>query len=162
MILGILADTHNRIDAIRAGMDALKAAGAEFYIHCGDVGEEAILDQLAGVPNAVVWGNNDLDHTRLGAHAASIGVNIHHPWAHLELDGKKIVVTHGDDGRILRTVLRENTVDYLFFGHTHVAMDERHGQIRVINPGALYRATPKTVAVLDLQTDELQVIPVKV
>ena len=162
MILGILSDTHNRIDAMRAGMAALRAAGAEFYIHCGDLGNETILDELAGVPNAAVWGNNDLDRVRLGHYAASIGVNIHDPAAHLELDGKKIVVTHGDDARILRTVLQENTANYLFFGHTHAAMDERHGQVRAINPGALYRAKPKTVAVLNLQTDQLRLIDVMV
>jgi hypothetical protein len=78
------------------------------------------------------------------------------------LDGKKIVVTHGDDSKLLRAILLDNTADYLFFGHTHETLDERHGHIRVINPGALYRAKPKTVALLDTQTDQLQFITVTV
>jgi hypothetical protein len=34
--------------------------------------------------------------------------------------------------------------------------DRRNGRVRVINPGALYRASPKTVATLDLKADELR------
>ena len=91
-----------------------------------------------------------------------MGVNVHHPAARITLAGKAIVVTHGDDSRLLRSILLDNTADYLFFGHTHQTLDERHGRIRVINPGALFRASPKTVAVLNLQTNQLQFLEITV
>lgn len=162
MLLGILSDTHNRPDAARAGILALQAAGAEFFVHCGDVGDEAVIDCLTGLPNAVVWGNNDFERDRLGKYAKSVGVTIHEPYAQLLLAGKRIAVTHGDDASILRRVIRDHLADYLLFGHTHVPSDERYDGVRIINPGALYRATPKTVAVLNLATDELKTIVVTV
>jgi predicted phosphodiesterase len=45
--------------------------------------------------------------------------------------------------------------DYLFTGHTHVAHDRYEGKTRLINPGALTRASRFTVALLNLETDEL-------
>ena len=36
----------------------------------------------------------------------------------------------------------------------------RQGRVRLINPGALYRAATKTVAVLNTQTDELRFLTV--
>ena len=42
--------------------------------------------------------------------------------------------------------------DFLFYGHTHKAEEHRTGPTRVINPGALHRANPKTFVVLDLAT----------
>src|SRR5438128_1878484 len=74
MRLGILSDTHGKLDATIAAVRTLRDAGAEFYIHCGDVGGEAILDQLAGLPSAFVFGNNDYDRQDLARYAASIDV----------------------------------------------------------------------------------------
>jgi hypothetical protein len=34
--------------------------------------------------------------------------------------------------------------------------------VRTINPGALYRASVKSVAVLDTETDELRFLPVSI
>ena len=39
-------------------------------------------------------------------------------------------------------------------------MDSRQGRVRVINPGALYRAARKTVAVLDTVADDLRFLVV--
>ena len=36
------------------------------------------------------------------------------------------------------------------YGHTHVAAIERHGKTLALNPGALYRANPHSLAIVDL------------
>ena len=46
-------------------------------------------------------------------------------------------------------------VDYIFHGHSHQIRDEQLDGVRIINPGALCRANPKTVATLDTETDQL-------
>src|SRR5689334_2841544 len=61
MLLGILSDTHDKADMIAAAVTLLQQQGAEFFIHCGDVGGEHILDSLTGLKAAFVWGNNDWD-----------------------------------------------------------------------------------------------------
>ena len=156
MLLGILSDTHDRIDAAAAGIAALKSAGAEYFIHCGDVGSEPVLDLLAGLPSAFVWGNNDWDRAALQRYAGELGIQCFGAFGELELDGKAIAIAHGDDERAVRRVLDGQKHDYLFVGHSHVKADGRVGRVRVINPGALYRAREKTVATLDTAADRLR------
>jgi putative phosphoesterase len=162
MLLGILSDTHDRADAMAAGVRLLRAAGAAYYVHCGDVGDEAVLDALAGEPAAFVFGNNDWDHAGLRRYAATLGITCLGDFGTLELAGKRIAVTHGDDGALLRRLVDAQEHDYVLLGHSHVAGEQRVGRVRLINPGALYRARVKTVALLDLATDALRWIEVPV
>ena len=139
-----------------AGMKVLADAGAEFYIHTGDVGSTEVIDHLAGTKCAFVFGNNDWDRVDLARHAQDVGVQCFANFADLTLADKRIAVIHGDDYRLKQKILAEQTFDYLIQGHTHVRKDERVGKVRVVNPGALHRANPKTVATLDLKTDQLR------
>jgi putative phosphoesterase len=160
MIVGLLSDTHDRLAAMIAGMNLLQQAGAEFFIHCGDVGSEQIFDQLAGVKSVFVWGNNDWERKDLSRYAKALEIQNGDTFAELRLDDKLAAVTHGDDPKIVRRVLEEQRHNYLFVGHSHVKRDERVGSVRIINPGALHRANPKTVAVLDTQSDIVRFITV--
>jgi putative phosphoesterase len=160
MIVGLLSDTHDRLSATVAGIHLLQQAGAEFFIHCGDVGSEQIFDQLAGTKSVFVWGNNDWDRNGLARYAKDLGIQNGETFVELDLDDKLAAVTHGDDTKIVRRVLEEQRHDYLFLGHSHVKRNERVGKVRIINPGALHRANPKTVALLDTQSDIVRFITV--
>jgi putative phosphoesterase len=161
MRIGILSDTHDKADMAAAAIKLLRKAGAEFYIHCGDVGGQRVLDELAGLPVALVWGNNDFDRRALTKYGERLGIDIHDRLAELQLGGKKFAVTHGDDGSLFRLLMEQQRHDYLLFGHSHELHDSREGRMRLINPGALYRARRKTVALLETETDVLEVIEVK-
>ena len=161
MIVGILSDTHGRADMAAAAVELLLRHGAESFVHCGDVGSLAVLDALAGQRATFVFGNNDWDRAEMEAYAADLGLACGGTEGKLALGTKLGVVTHGDDGSVVRRVLQAQRVDYLFVGHSHVVSDERVGRVRVINPGALYRAARKTVAVLDTETDQLAVLTVE-
>lgn len=164
MILGILSDTHGRAKIAAAAVRALRDRGAEYLIHCGDVGSRAVLDALAGgdPPAAVVWGNTDHDRHDLEVYANHLGIRHDHPVLRLTLGGKRVVVTHGDNGRALAEVFaRPRETDFLLVGHTHVAADDAHNGVRVINPGALHRASVKTVATLDLKTGGLRWVTIE-
>jgi hypothetical protein len=156
VIVGILSDTHDRVDAARAAVKLLREHGAEYFIHCGDVGSEQILDVLAGVPSAFVFGNTDWDVGGLQRYARDLNITCLAAAGNLELGGKLFHIEHGDDARTMRRALDAQTFDYLLHGHTHVKRDECVGKTRVINPGALHRAREKTVAVLDAETDLLK------
>jgi|SRR5579864_2965063 len=155
MIVGILSDTHDRADAMKAAVHLLTGRGAQYLIHCGDVGAPALLDHLAGLRAGFVWGNNDWDRAALQNYARAIGVTCFGSLGEPELGGKKFAVIHGDDFNLRRRLLTEQRHDYLLQGHTHVRRDERIGTVRCINPGALYRAREKTVALLDTVVDEI-------
>src|SRR5438309_2174694 len=120
MRLGILSDTHDRSEMMRQAVAALQERGATFFIHCGDVCTPDLLDHLAGLPSAFVWGNCDWDRPGLQRYAASIDVPCYGPFADLELDGRTVAVLHGDDRVRLDALLKAQRHDYLFHGHTHV------------------------------------------
>lgn len=149
MIIGILSDTHGRLPAVAAGLRALQDAGAEYFIHCGDIGSAAVLDHLAGLPSAFVLGNTDWDPRELERYAAQLQIRCLGRFGELTLDGKNLAVIHGDDFRLKNRLLMDQKHDYLLQGHTHVPEEQQIGRIHLINPGALYRATQKTVALLD-------------
>jgi uncharacterized protein len=161
MRLGILSDTHGRAAATAAALDLLRQAGAEFYIHCGDVGGEPILDLLAGLPLVFVWGNTDYDHAEMGRYAKKLGLDCRGNFADLELDGRRIAVTHGDEPAVLKRIVAEKRYRYLLHGHTHVARDQIIGDLRWINPGAVHRSPRPSVAVLDTHSENLEFLPLR-
>jgi len=160
MLIGILSDTHDRVDAAAAAMKMLRGKNCEFCIHCGDVGNERVRDCLAGERAAFVWGNNDFGEPDLLRYAERVGIQCLGRFGDLTLDGKRIAMTHGDDVRLIRKLLAAQDYDYLLQGHTHMKADRREGRTRLINPGALYRASVKTVATLDTKADELRFLTV--
>lgn len=164
MIIGLISDTHGDKERTIEACRALKDRNVEAVLHCGDIGNEEILFELVAqfsaddIPVHAVLGNCDLYDEALPAFPEKTGVKVWGRLAELELDGKRIVLMHGDDWRTMEKLVLEGQQDYLFSGHTHEASDHTAGQTRLINPGAVYRANPPTVATLDLATGELTTI----
>src|SRR5688572_14146288 len=156
MLIGIVSDTHDKADTMAVVMRILRERGAEFFIHCGDVGSTRVLDHLAGLPACFVFGNCDWDRAVLKRYAQDIDLACHDSFGDLTLAGKRIAVTHGDDHVLKRRLLSEQQHDYLLQDHTHVREDTRFGKTRLINPGALHRANPKTAALLDTAEDSVE------
>ncbi|MFM7807474.1 MAG: metallophosphoesterase family protein, partial [Planctomycetota bacterium] len=94
--LGILSDSHGHADRTRRAIEALQAAGATRFLHCGDVETEHVLDQLAGLDSHVVFGNCDPVRP-LTRYAERLGLQVHHPMGRVQADGRTIAFTHGDD-----------------------------------------------------------------
>lgn len=145
--LGIISDTHGRASRARRAIDMLLARGAKRIIHLGDVGDEAVLDLLAGIESLVVFGNCD-DERGLGRYAGILGIPVVHPGAVIEVKSCRIGLTHGHIEHEVRRLL-ELDVDILLHGHTHEVRDERVGRTRILNPGALHRASRLTAMLLD-------------
>lgn len=157
--LGILSDSHGHADRTRRAIEALQAAGATRFIHCGDVETEQVLDALAGLDAHVVFGNCDPARA-LGRYAGDIGLQVHHPMGRMRVDDHTLAFTHGHDPDLMQAALHEK-VHFLLHGHTHERRDQAVGGTRVINPGALHRAHPFTVALLVPGTGELRFFPIR-
>ncbi len=154
MILGILSDTHGQHERAARALTVLKAAGAQAFVHCGDVGGEDVFSQFAGERFWFVWGNCDQASAPLVAFVHSLGLPPPEDVpVRIELEGRHIAVFHGHEPEMLR--FQSAGVDYVLHGHSHVRRDERIGGTRFINPGALHRAREYTVATLDLAADRL-------
>lgn len=160
MIVGILSDSHGRTDAICSALAAFRARNVELVIHCGDIGDAETVPSFAGWNVHFVYGNCDWDRAGIRKAIDEIGATLHEPFGHLELDGKQIAWLHGDNAGLQCDVVRCGEYDYLFYGHTHVAEQHRAGHTLVLNPGALFRATPHTLAIVDLATMQAWHLPV--
>jgi len=172
VILGILSDTHGHYERAARAIRLLQGLGATAFTHCGDVGGEKVLDELAGRQAWFVWGNTDLAGPKLRSYAKMLGLPVPESIPlRLDLDGRVIAVFHGHEPQFTRLagLLRTERVvefeqavrdyDYILFGHSHRATDVRIGRVhrtRLINPGALDRARPRTVATLDLERDTVE------
>jgi putative phosphoesterase len=160
MRLGILADTHDEIARTQRAIGMLRAAGADTIIHCGDLTGPEILAACGILPCYFTFGNHDADRVPELKKAAVETGAVRLDWGGVvELHGRRIGVTHGHMDIDVRRVSASRP-DYLLFGHLHFPVDFRDGAVRRINPGALYRADECTVAILDLESDDLQFLTV--
>ncbi len=159
MKIGILSDTHDRVKRTVRAVMRLRSAGAEALIHCGDLTGPEVVGVCSVLPAYYVFGNNDFEIDALKAameesDAVCLGYG-----GEVILGGRRIAVAHGDRfGEIRR--LRQADPDYLLYGHSHLTDDRRDGPTRLINPGALHRVDEPSVAVLDLETDDLQFLKI--
>ena len=160
MLVGVLSDTHGRAQAAQAAVQRLQGRGAEHLLHCGDVGTTEVLDALAGLPAAFVFGNTDWNRAGLQAHAEHLGIVCYGDFGDFQLDGKSFALLHGDDAALKHRLLDEQRHDYLLQGHTHETMDRTIGKTRLINPGALFRAAQKTVVLLDTRNDTVEFLKI--
>lgn len=167
MILGILSDTHGQPSRTLEALRILDQLGATAFVHCGDHGGPAVLDAFVGRHCWIVNGNTDALDQATQAYAAEVGLDLASPAPRrFTLAGRTFAVFHGHEPeftRVLQETLRSGRLpagfgacDYVLHGHTHVASDSRVGPLRVINPGALYRAATYTVATLDPAQDALR------
>lgn len=159
MRIAIVSDTHSRTATVEQALALIAGRDIELIIHCGDLEDDDTV-RLFPAHTHFVFGNCDHDRDGIRTAIDDIGAKLHEPFGHLDLDGKRLAFLHGDDTHLLRDLIASEAFDYLFHGHTHVRRDERIGQTRVINPGALHRARPKTFAILEVGTGEIERIVV--
>ncbi len=158
MLIGILSDTHDRLERTQHAVSRLQREGAEALIHCGDVTRPETLTTLTLLPAWFVFGN--CDHTMaLERTATQFGITCLGDGGEIELGGRRLAVTHSHLPDEVSRLLQSKP-DYLFSGHSHIANDWREGSTRRINPGALHRAAKYTVVLLDLETGEARSLEV--
>ena len=155
MLIGIMADSHGNAPVVKQAFKLLDDLGAKAFFHCGDVGGQSILDEFVGRRIWFVWGNTDWAAPGTNMFLQATGLPIPEVPTRVTLAGKSIAMCHGHE-RVFVKLSRRPDADYLLSGHTHVTSDTRVGDCRLINPGALHRAVPRTVATLDLARDILQ------
>ncbi|MBQ6966298.1 MAG: metallophosphoesterase [Lachnospiraceae bacterium] len=125
----VVSDTHGRIgnymECIR------KVAPIDMLIHCGDIeGQEEEIKEMAGCETHIVSGNNDYfsalpreDEFMIGSYRAFL------------THGHGYGVSMGLDRLVEEAEARG--ADIVLFGHTHRPVNEKIGNVRVLNPGSL-------------------------
>lgn len=150
MRIAVLSDTHGHVGHCREAVHLLEQLDVQTVLHCGDIGSAAVVDLLSGWPAHFVFGNCDADLETLSAVIARAGLVCHGWFADLKLAGRRIAMTYGHLPRLLTEAEQSGQFDLVCYGHTHRAEEHWQGQTLVLNPGALYRARPRSFAIVDL------------
>ena len=150
MLLGVVSDTHGHVANTRRAIRMLESLNVAAVIHCGDIGSCEIPPLFSAWPTHFVFGNVDYDTRELRSAIVAAGLVSHGQHGELELAGRRIAFAHGHDGRWLQTTITDGRWHLVCYGHTHVAEQHQEGPTWVLNPGAIYRANPHTIAVVDL------------
>jgi len=160
MKIGVLSDTHGRLEITQSAIHLLRERGAELFLHCGDIDSPAAVHLFTGIPTHFVLGNWDLRTAALQRAIEEIGGTLHDGHGRLELGGKRLAWLHGHVRGERQRLEASGQFDFLFYGHSHRGEVHRSGPTLVMNPGALHRASTKTVGLVDLASGAWQSIVV--
>ena len=159
-MIGIISDTHENEKSTQKAVAVFKERNVDFVVHCGDIISPPMLEHFKGLKMKFVYGNNDGEKEGLNEKAKELGFEEITDEREFEHNRKKFYVYHGTDTKKLDAAIKSNKYDYALTGHTHIKMDEKLGKTRVINPGALFRTLPYTIALLDVEKDKLEFVRV--
>jgi putative phosphoesterase len=121
MVIGVISDTHGLLRP--AAVERLR--GSDLLVHCGDVGEAAVLDALREIASVrAVRGNNDR-----GAWARALPAD-----DVVELDGHALYVIH-DLGELTLAPAAAG-FSAVLSGHSHRPSVETRGGVLFVNPGS--------------------------
>jgi putative phosphoesterase len=161
MRIGVVSDTHGHLQNAQAAARMLEELDVEAVLHCGDIGSPQVPAVFSRWPTHYVLGNVDhYEDDHYAAAVGDVGGAFHGRFADLQLGGRRIALLHSDDAKKFRQVTTSGEYDLVCYGHSHIAEQHLEGETLVLNPGALYRANPHQIAVVDL--DKLEAMHFKI
>jgi putative phosphoesterase len=163
MLVGLIADTHDRLPMVDKAVKKLNEENVELVLHAGDYVAPFVIPKFKKLRAKLigVFGNNDGDREllkkRFSEHEE---LEIRGNFAEIVLDGLKIALLHGNEEELLMTLINGESFDVVVHGHTHKAEVYRKGKTLVVNPGEVcgYLTGKSTVALLDIDKREAKVI----
>lgn len=158
MRVGIVADTHDRLDAVERAVSAFRDRDVDTVIHCGDIESPGTVSRFEGFAFHAVLGNNDRDRAaRLDEAIAALGrgSELHGRFADLTLDGTRFAVTHGLVEADTRAYAESGEYDFVLHGHFHETEATPVGDAVILNPGA-----HRSVVVLDTETGDYRFVDI--
>ncbi len=157
-LIGVVSDTHGHIVNTRKAVHMLESFEVDAVLHCGDIGSVDIPPLLQAWPTHYVLGNVDWPSPQIVAAIEAAGGRFHGRFGSLTASGRQIAFLHGDDVARLDAEIASGKWDLICHGHTHTASQYRAGKTLVLNPGAMQRAWPPSIAVVELE--QMQVTPI--
>ena len=158
MKIGIVADSHDNVPAIKKAVEYFNKSSIGIVIHAGDyVAPFSVKEFLRLKAKLIgVFGNNDGEKQGIN--------NLHkeiYDAPHLfNIDGKKFLVAHSLEN--LNPQL-EKDADIIIFAHTHESQIRKNGKI-YINPGECggWLNGKSTIATLDTETCGVEIIDLSI
>ena len=149
MKIGILSDTHRKLDLAKDTLDMLIENGAEFIIHAGDIEKTQTLDMLENSPidYVAVYGNNDAHLTQYHEN-----YNLQQEPYYFKIADTKFKLMH-------LPFYMAPDADVIIFGHTHTFEVDFKNETLFLNPGEVCaRSKPLSeCAMLQIENDTFSV-----
>ena len=125
MKIGVLSDSHSKVNKAKKALDFLIKEGAEFIIHAGDIVEVEMLELLAncGKRYIAVYGNNDAHLV----HYHNEYNMVQEPY-YFKLADTKFKLMH-------LPFYMSPDAEVIIFGHTHQFEVEMQKGTLFLNPG---------------------------
>lgn len=156
--VGIMADSHDNMPAIRAAVELFNERKVDLMIHAGDLVAPFTAREIKKLicPYKIILGNNDGEI--LGLYRIYEG-HIFQPPHQFKVNDKKVLVLH--DPILLNTLKEIKSFDLIIYGHDHTesVTELPPGQI-IVNPGECggWLSGKSTVAIWHTDTDEVELI----
>lgn len=158
MLIGVMADSHDNLDALEHWVNYFNHHDADVLLHAGDVISPFCVPVLEGFNNAVyvTFGNNDGDRETLRDKAEGTHVNFREPPVTLDLTEGTVVMCHKPTNL---PVEPDSDVDLLVHGHTHERRLEDESSPVTLNPGEAggWLSGTSSAALVDVDSDGLDV-----
>lgn len=165
VIIGIIADTHDRLSLVDKAVDRLNKEGVKLVLHAGDYVAPFVASHFKPLKADLigVFGNNDGDREMLRKRFSDLGAEIRGRFAEVKNNGLRIGMIHGEEQELLQSLINMEGYDVIVHGHTHEAKTYRKGRTVVVNPGEVcgYLTGRSTIATLNTQTLDVKIIPLK-
>ena len=162
MIVGLIADTHDRLQMVDKAIKKLNEMKVELVLHAGDYIAPFVIPKFKELKATLigVFGNNDGDHELLKKRFRELSLEMRGNFAELNVDGLKIALLHGHEEELLKALINSEGFDVVVHGHTHKAETYRKGKTLVVNPGEVcgYLSGKSTIALLDTDKREAEII----
>jgi putative phosphoesterase len=159
-MIGIMADSHDNLHAVKRAVQLFKDAGCKLVIHAGDFVAPFAARELENLncPVKAVFGNCDGEKKGLEKAIASFGEIKKAPLT-FSCDGLDFLVTHVPMD--LERCSATGKYDIIIFAHTHKPEVRKKGKTLLINPGETggWVSGKSTVVLLDTETISAEILP---
>ena len=163
MLVGLIADTHDRLPMVEKVVKRLNEENVGLVLHAGDYVAPFVIPIFKDLKARLigVFGNNDGDHEllkrRFGEHK---NLEIHGNFAEVMVGGVKIALLHGSEEGLLKALINSKGFDVVVHGHTHKVEVYRKGGTLVVNPGEVcgYLSGKSTIALFDTVKREVRLV----
>lgn len=167
MILGVMSDSHDNLEAISAALNIFRHENVEMLIHLGDIISPFAFMRIVELPTRIMalLGNNDGDILSLREIALKAGATIKQNMYSLSIENRKILLIHGfgtaeQTKEIIESIASSGKYDIILYGHTHRSSIYSINRTLVLNPGEVcgYLTGRRSIAILDTLTMKYRVI----
>jgi putative phosphoesterase len=163
MLVGLIADTHDRLPMVEKAVKRLNEEKVGLVLHAGDYVAPFVIPKFKDLRTKLigVFGNNDGDRELLKRRFREHeGSEIRGNFAEVAIDGLKIALLHGDDEGLVKALVESGGFDVVVHGHAHKAEVSRRGKTLVVNPGEAcgYLTGKSTIGLLDTANCEVRIV----